>query len=507
MVEGKEFGGVSDAGNASIKRLIQEIEVWTPLLGLVMEGIGSSASQIVQAPPYEVVSRKLEVDGYVFDIQVIHWECNAPGLTSNLYLRNGRGHLVHKAPSPLRDRPHFLTSVCASSSWADRFTPETDPMHPEAPSPETQTWAKLLVQLDELGEEIYAAFIPKKAEQEVQGFEAKGFFPTYEGLDDDEQAWRRGHAREMVRQIYIAEPRLFIGGNHQQTKVLIRLLDRLAVSSDNDALMEVLNGALDLDSESLARLAGHLRRSSMENVVATIEVLQRRALAVQQLRHLMNEHHRELLETPDLQRIIENNTWLFGPRYETIGAEDDSFTKVAESLRESVFGNLDVNEDDVDRLEHLPAARRQTDLFLARKFPTLDSAGQRIYKCIVIEIKRPSISLNRKHLRQLEDYSDIIKRLPEFSSEKVHFELILIGRKLSSREGLLTDRLFDLSGRGEQGLVESRPRMKLYVMNWYSLLDSFELTNSFMLERLKLKRAELEGKTKTELVTELQEAH
>jgi hypothetical protein len=44
-------------------------------------------------------------------------------------------------------------------------------------------------------------------------------------------------------------------------------------------------------------------------------------------------------------------------------------------------------------------------------------------------------------------------------------------------------------------------------MNWTSLLASFELTHNFMLEKLKLKRAELVGKSKGELVAELQEAH
>jgi hypothetical protein len=42
------------------------------------------------------------------------------------------------------------------------------------------------------------------------------------------------------------------------------------------------------------------------------------------LRTLMNDHYLETLETPDLQGIIEANTWLFGSSYETIGAEEDT---------------------------------------------------------------------------------------------------------------------------------------------------------------------------------------
>ena len=236
------------------------------------------------------------------------------------------------------------------------------------------------------------------------------------------------------------------------------------MSNENDALLDVLNGALDLDDKTMKKLATQLQVKSLENIVATIEVLQRRAMAVQKLRFVMSEHYREVLETPDLQQIIERNTWIFGPKYETIGAEEDNFT-------------------------------------------TLNSRGQPIYKFIVIEIKRPAISLNKKHLRQLEDYADITKKYPEFTLDKMHFELILVGQQISSVDEQIKSRLNSLIPRGEHGLVTDEPRMKLFVMNWYTLLDSFELSNGFMLEQLKIKRAGLSGATKEELVAELQEAY
>ena len=166
-----------------------------------------------------------------------------------------------------------------------------------------------------------------------------------------------------------------------------------------------------------------------------------------------------------------------------------------------------VDEEDVADEEDLAGANRQSDLFLARKFPTFDSSGQKVFKCIVVEIKRPAISLNKKHLRQLEDYADIIKRYPEFKSEKMHFELVLLGRQISSADTQIPSRLNSLIARGEPGLVADDPRMKLYVLNWYSLLDGFELTNGFMLDNLKLKRDDYSAVAKEDLVAELQTEH
>lgn len=60
------------------------------------------------------------------------------------------------------------------------------------------------------------------------------------------KTWRLQHTRELVRQIYIADPRVFDDGNEKQAKIIIRLLDRLAVSNESDALMDVLDGVLEL---------------------------------------------------------------------------------------------------------------------------------------------------------------------------------------------------------------------------------------------------------------------
>ncbi|MCQ7029311.1 hypothetical protein [Escherichia coli] len=47
--------------------------------------------------------------------------------------------------------------------------------------------------------------------------------------------------------------------------------------------------------------------------------------------------------------------------------------------------------------------------------------------------------------------------------------------------------------------------MKRYVKNWYTIFDTFELTNSFMLEKLQMERDVIEKKSREELVKELQE--
>ncbi len=463
--------------------------------------------ELVAVPANDITSQTLTANGHAFDVQVIRWHEKPGSEKSYIYLMNGSGDLVHKELSTLNNKPGFFTSVCLTSAWADAFSPGHDLFNTEGHTLSSTTWKSLSRKLSDLTDSIFDEFLRDQAERVVERYVEEGYFPTYNGLQEEEKVWRLNNSRELVKQIYLADPGVFNSTGKKQCKLIIRLLDRLAVSNENESLVDVLNSVLDLDANSLKKLAGQLNQTTLENIVATIEILQRRQTAVQQLRVLMKDHYREVLETPDLQQIIENNTWLFGPSYETIGAEEDSFTRIAKALHDKVAKGTELDGNDVELPEDLQGAQRQTDLFLARKIPTYDSRGQRIFRCIVIEIKRPAISLNKKHLRQLEDYADIIKRFPEFNSEKMHFELILVGRQISSADEQIKSRLNGQIARGELGLVSDDPGMKCYVMNWYTLLDSFELSNDFMLERLKLKRAEFADSTKAELVAELQESH
>ena len=131
--------------------------------------------------------------------------------------------------------------------------------------------------------------------------------------------------------------------------------------------------------------------------------------------------------------------------------------------------------------------------------------GRKIYRCIVVEIKRPSLALNYKHLQQLDGYAQLIKKHPEFaSSDAMHFELILIGRKISEADTEIRSRMQGQVAKGLPGLVSDDARMKRFVLSWYTLLDNFLLTNQTMIDTLKLKRDSYVGSSRQELIAGMQ---
>ena len=389
-----------------------------------------------------------------------------------------------------------------TSNWFDSFEKKTGLFAGEN-SLESDVWRKLEKDLEVFSRDVYDEFLRGYTDRQIEKYESDGEFPVISSSDKRYRDWRRDNIKQIARAIYTADPTVFTSLRSKQRKILFALLDRLAVSSENDSIFEVLQGVLSLNDETLEVLGGLLKQTSLQNIVATIELLQRRSSAIHSLRLLMNEHYKDVLETPDLQKIIENHTWLFGPNYEVLGAEEDTFTKIARSLRDSVKGVDCVDGADLADGVIIDGANRQVDLFLARKLPKFGTRGEEIYRCVIVEIKRPSISLNKKHLRQLEDYAEIITKHPEFSSKRLRFELILVGRKISSADTHIAARLEGMRDRGEFGLISDAGSIKQYVMDWYSLLDGHDLVHSSLLERLQLKRDEL-SKDKNELLEDLQ---
>jgi hypothetical protein len=423
-------------------------------------------------------------------------------------LVNTFNKVVYRQHSSFNKKPDFHTSIYIKSSWGDSFTTNPDDLLSETEQHTTNSdaWRRILREAPEFTHAIYEDFLRDFVENEIDSFVEKGIFPSYHGITSEESEWRMENTKIILRSLYIADPTLFNSLNLKQKKIIVRLLDRLSVSNENDGIFDILNGVLDLDDASVKKLANQLKRTQLENIVSAIEILQTRQAAVNKLRELMNTHYKEVLETPDLQQIIENNTWLFGSKYETIGAEEDNFTKVAKNLRDKVKHINEIDDDDVESDTPVAGAARQTDLFLARKYLTHNSFGKQVYKCTIIEIKRPGIALNKKHLRQLDDYAEILLKYPEFSSELMSFELILVGRKISSSDTEIKSRMRSHIQKGEMGLVSDDERIKRYVLNWYTLLDSFDISNSFMLEKLKFKRDKFSSWTKSELIEDLQQS-
>lgn len=452
--------------------------------------------------------KDIQIENIDFKIKAIRWHEKLSHDKSCNYLLDSNQKIIFKELSKANNKIDFYTSCYALSEWNDTYN--KDELEMDAKYEQQQKiLRKINSEMSSFLKEIYDDYLREYVDAKIESYDEKGYFPSYIGYESSYALWRKKNTKDAFKSIYLADPKVFANLAIKPLKIIIRMLDKLLVSNENDAIFDVLDGVLGLNDLQVDLLAKQLKSTTLENIISTIETLQKRELAVSKLKELMDRHYEGVLETPDLQKIIENNTWLFGPQYEILGAEEDSFTKITQRLRNQVRTINEVGLDDLDNSDSVnqvvvDGLNRQVDLFLARKNKTFDALNNPIYKCVIVEIKRPSISLNKKHMNQLFDYAEILSRFPEFSNDEIHFELILIGRKISKDDFSITSHVNSLKDKGEKGLILHNGNIKCYVKSWYSIFQDFQLSNSYLLDNLKSKYEDLSDESKISLVDDLQ---
>lgn len=499
-----------------VKRLVADLSIEHGWKLVLCSSIEIKVNGISVTPPSnELHVHPIEIDGNHFKASIIRWEDKPSNEKSYNYFLDSNEVERHREHSGFNNKYNhkFFISGYVNSEWFNYFqqshSNNTDLFITESKSDYSSEFKILSKRLRDISNTIYQDFLRSRANDLVERFESKGYFPQYQNESPEDRSFRIEHTKKVVVSIYIADPATFTSLKPKQTKILIALLDKLTVSSENDSLFDVLEGILELEKEQLEEFSSQIKKSKLDHIISTIGSLQKRDLVIQKMKYLFQEHNKEVLETPDLQGIIEANTWLFGAQYTTIGAEEDDFHKTAKSLRdgdpEITDGDKIESSDLIDGAE-IEGARGQVDLFLARRMPTIDHSTQEEFtRCTIIEIKRPSVALNKKHLGQVERYAEVLHKHPEFNDENMRFDVVLVGTRLAQNDYQIQKRLKDNAGKNGQGLVSGADdRIRVYVKTWASIFNDFHITHSNLLQKLKINRSKLEYKNKDELVNELQ---
>ncbi|UUA70895.1 ATP-binding protein [Cellvibrio sp. QJXJ] len=469
----------------------------------------------IEIPENKSVEKVIDIDGIAFQVDLILWTHKPGDEKSYNYIVNNEGRVLYRELSSFNKKPNFHLSTYARSTWLNNFDKHDSSLnfsenpHATLSSPEFRKLRKII---QDLSGDIYKQFLRDFVDKKIDEFDSKGYFPKYKNLSNSDATWRKKNTKLFIREIYLTDPSLFTSIKEKPLKILIALIDKILVSNENDTIFEILNDILNLNEEQINLLSKQIKNASLENIISTIETLQKREIAIHKLRELMVKHYKEVRETPDLQEIIESNTWLFGNKYALLGAEEDDFKKISLELR-SHIKNIDTIDDndiapsDINDGLNIEGVRRQVDIFLARKNISFNSRNEQYLQCTIIEIKRPGIALNEKHLKQIKDYARIISEHVGFSLEKYKFEIILVGRKISEKDFEIKTALETAEANNEPGLVFSvkNDKIKGYVKTWGTIFAEFDLANHYLIEKLKTKRDALEKKSAKELITDLQE--
>jgi hypothetical protein len=241
-------------------------------------------------------------------------------------------------------------------------------------------------------------------------------------------------------------------------KLSLRLIKE-ALAQPPGALHRVLKEVLDLTPAQLADFDLLLDRTTLASIIYTSKIVVDRLDFVQDLEGLLFDHGKKekLLERTQLHRILANGrTWVFGEQY-TLAVDDLGLTKVLEAHN----ALLGIDEPVVAPVMDTEGHTRLVDLLLSKAALFSDRREH-----LVIELKRPSVTLSQTELSQITNYAVAVSSDARFKADNVAWEFWLVGDDMDE----VVEQLVNKTGQ-PAGLYTEHGSYRIWVRRWADLLE------------------------------------
>jgi hypothetical protein len=262
-------------------------------------------------------------------------------------------------------------------------------------------------------------------------------------------------------------------------KLQLELL-RIAIESNPSAMRTILEELISLPEDRQDELAGLIDRGvELSAIVSAAKSVTSRLDFLRGLEALVFDvgTRKEMTEPDQLHRLVAQHTWIFGEGY--------ALTVDEEGLRQVLRRHLKAQgRDDVDIAEEARAGvvredgrGGRVDLMLSRLVPHPHGGREHL----VVELKRPSVSLGLEQISQVESYALAVASDDRFRDTDTAWEFWLVGNDLTDGARAKVE-----SGDRPPGLVmySSPLRIRLWVKTWGQIIEAARTRHEFLEKEL-----------------------
>jgi len=176
------------------------------------------------------------------------------------------------------------------------------------------------------------------------------------------------------------------------------------------------------------------------------------------------------LKQPDVHRAEKSTStsdadcsrrWLFGSKYH-LAASDQQFRAVIRRHR----ADADLEPIADDTLDAIAGVNDIPDLFLAaqRDYPTDPPFPK--YHRLLVELKRPSVSVGAKEVAQAKRYAKTVLKSAEFDQSSTHWDVFVVSSDVTG------DIQEDRNQKGlPRGCVFDYNNVTVFVHSWGEVID------------------------------------
>lgn len=432
-----------------------------------------------------------------FNITYCRWDKKLNEELSKYYYIDSKGNEIAKEYTSLNKKgDKFYHSVYIKSDFFDTFNFTKDDDNQMVLGCKTKSdpeFKFIKYQVDKYLRAKRTPFIREYTQQYLQDLNKVGAFPEYSD-DNPFDKFKKEALEEMISDIYCAEPKIFSGLNIIQKRTLIRVFDLVMNTGETESFFKILDGILDLSADEKEEFAATLEYVKMSSISKVINLLADRKKAVDYLKQLVFDNEKYTLETPHLQEFIEKHYWLFGEQFHLVTAEEPDFIEALRRFTYILTGEKKPRSAFPIEHEHV---HKQMDIFAVRQ-----AKDGNIKKCVVVELKKPTIQIGRTELDQVKKYFDVILTEARFNAPNMEWCFFLVGNKIKDE---LKSEFENAKHHGERSLVFKAERHKIYVKTWSEIIADFEIGHDFIMGKLELEQEnliKLKKQTPSEIVKE-----
>ncbi|MFB9832667.1 ATP-binding protein [Actinoallomurus acaciae] len=288
--------------------------------------------------------------------------------------------------------------------------------------------------------------------------------------------------RELFEVVAVSAAKSVEAAETSARKLSLRLIKE-ALETNPSNLRTVLAEVVDLSEEQLKELAQLLQRTPLTSVIVTARMITDRLAFINGLDALLFDKapKQQTLERRQLHRILAEETWLFGEEYALTGDDDRLLVVLRKHLE--LLGE-DVELAGTEPLTRMDGTEAVPDLVLSRPMQNRDNRLEHL----VVELKRPNVTIRRKELQQIEDYAFAVGKDERFNQPNVHWEFWIIGNKLDdyvTEEATSPDR--------PPGVVKQTKRYRVIAKTWAEVISDAKHRLKFLSDSLQYRSGRDEG--------------
>ncbi len=256
-------------------------------------------------------------------------------------------------------------------------------------------------------------------------------------------------------------------------KFTFRLIAQ-AVKENPESLRRIITDVLNLKKEDQDNLAELLKKTTLPRIIASAEIVTNRLNFLRGLELLVFEKDskEQLLERDQLHKILEKEAWLFDENFHLAGSEEWLEDVLAKHLH--ILGERSEPDDD-GAVKLGDGKRGRIDLMLNRTL----QVRQGEFEHLVIELKRPSKSIDPTVLAQVKQYAGAVARDERFLKTNTRWQFWAIGNSMTEDAAAEAEQ----DGR-ERGIVLQKGNITVLAKSWAEVIANGRARLSFFQKQL-----------------------